>query len=468
MKKHSTRLVVLQVLTMLALLLAACAGLTGESAPTEDPNVGGGIGPTATTAPAGSAPTQAAPDQPAVPTEDSPSPTDSAATSEQPTPAAGAPIEATAAPVTDAPVQAENVTNFPDPSGFAWQQVVTGLTRPTDLTAPPDGSGRMMVLEQPGMIRIIQNDGLLPDLFLDLRDRVGSSGNEQGLLGLAFHPQYTQNGFFYLNYTDRNGDTVVARYSVSGGDPNRGDLGSEKVLLKIEQPYANHNGGGMAFGPDGMLYISTGDGGSGGDPQGNGQSLETLLGKILRIDVNNGDPYVVPADNPFTNGGGRPEIWSYGLRNPWRFSFDRAEGDMYIADVGQNAWEEINFEPADSTGGLNYGWDFKEGTHPFEGTPPSDLAMVDPVHEYQHPVGCSVTGGYVYRGQALPEFNGIYLFSDFCTGIVWGMLRGAEGGWTVQELFRTGLMVSSFGEDASGEIYLIDQSTGSVSRLQRQ
>lgn len=362
----------------------------------------------------------------------------------------------------------ENVTSFPDPNNFTWAPVVTGLRQPTDLQPPMDGSGRLMVLEQPGTIRVLQGATLLPEPFLDLQDRVGARGSEQGLLGLAFHPDYAQNGFFYVNYTDQNGDTVIARFSVSPDDANRADPGSEAILLRVDQPYGNHNGGGMVFGPDGYLYMSLGDGGSANDPQGNAQSLNTHLGKLLRVDVDGGEPYVIPADNPFAGGGGLPEIWAYGLRNPWRFSFDRATGDLYIADVGQNQWEEINYWAAGSPAGVNYGWDFREGAHPFEGTPPDGLTLVDPVAEYQHSAGCSVTGGYVYRGQALPQFQGIYLYSDYCSGRVWGLLRAADGAWQSQELFRTGLNVSAFGQDEAGEIYLVDQGTGGIYRLQAQ
>ena len=362
----------------------------------------------------------------------------------------------------------QTVTNFPDPSGFAWEKVVSGLQKPLDLKSPQDNSGRLFIVNQPGSILILQDGQLLQTPFLDISKRVGSSGTEQGLLGLAFHPNYAQNGYFYVNYTDRNGDTVIARYQVSADDPNRADPNSEKVLLTVDQPYPNHNGGGMMFGPDGYLYMSLGDGGSANDPHSNGQSLDTYLGKLLRVNVDQGDPYAIPSDNPFANGGGLPEIWAYGLRNPWRFSLDRATGDLYIADVGQNTWEEVDFQPAGAPGGANFGWNYREGAHPFRGTPPADLNLIDPVTEYQHPVGCSITGGYVYRGQDLPEFQGIYLYSDFCSGIVWGLLRMPDGSWQSQELFRTGFNVSSFGLDQAGEIYMMDQPTGTLYRLQRK
>lgn len=369
----------------------------------------------------------------------------------------------TASPLT--PVS-ENVTAFPDPRAFTWQTVASGLERPTDLAGA--GEGRLLVLEQPGRVRLIVNGGLQAAPFLDITDRVGSQGNEQGLLGIALHPQFAENGFFYLDYTNRAGATVISRFQTLA-DGTRADPASEKILLTIDQPYANHNGGSLAFGPDGMLYIGTGDGGSAGDPQGNGQKLTTLLGKLLRIDVNGGDPYAIPADNPFADGQqGRKEIWAYGLRNPWRFSFDRLTGDLWIADVGQNAWEEINFQPAGAPGGVNYGWNFREGAHPYRGEPPAGLSLTDPVAEYPHPEGCSVTGGFVYRGENLPEFFGIYLYGDYCNGRVWGLLRQPDGSWQSQLLFETGTYLSSFGEDVSGELYLLDQRSGSVLTLTRK
>ncbi|MBF8285408.1 MAG: hypothetical protein HW378_4323 [Anaerolineales bacterium] len=263
---------------------------------------------------------------------------------------------------------------------------MSGLDEPVDLKHAGDGSGRLFVIEQPGRIRIVENGELLPDPFLDIEPLVNSRGNEQGLLGLAFYPDYAANGLFFVNYTDVNGDTVVARYAVSADDPSRADPASAKIILQVDQPFPNHNGGDLVFGPDGYLYIGLGDGGSGGDPQGNGQNLNALLGKMLRIDVNHGDPYAIPPDNPFAGrAGARPEIWAYGLRNPWRYSFDRATGDLYIADVGQNAYEEVDFQPADSRGGENYGWNKYEGFHAYDGGATDGLTM--PVAEYAHAVG---------------------------------------------------------------------------------
>jgi glucose/arabinose dehydrogenase len=276
------------------------------------------------------------------------------------------------------------------------------------------------------------------------------------LLGLVFHPNYPENGLFFVNYTDRSGDTVIARYRVTG-DPNVADPSSETVLLRADQPYGNHNGGGLAFGPDGYLYIGLGDGGSGGDPFGNGQKLDTFLGKILRLDVDSAEPYAIPADNPFEN-----EIWAYGLRNPWRISFDSLTSDLYIGDVGQNQWEEIDFVAAGTPGGMNFGWNYLEGTHPYEGSPPQNAQLVPPVAEYDHSQGCSVTGGYVYRGM-MSQWNGIYLYGDYCTGTVWGLIRSGEG-WQNQALFGAVGNITSFGQDALGEVYILTDE-GKVFRL---
>ncbi|MCB9135038.1 MAG: PQQ-dependent sugar dehydrogenase [Anaerolineales bacterium] len=354
-----------------------------------------------------------------------------------------------------------SVVTFPDPGTAAWQTIGTNYISPVLVTNAGDGSNRLFVVEQPGTIQIIgQNTP-----FLDIRERVGDDGNEQGLLGLAFHPDYAQNGFFFVDYTDNKGDTVIARYQVSTDDSNHADPNSETILLQIRQPYPNHNGGHLAFGPDGYLYIATGDGGSGGDPEGNAQNSFTLLGKLLRIDVNT-KPYLSPADNPFAQtGDGLKEIWAYGLRNPWRFSFDRLTGDLYIGDVGQNEWEEIDFVAAGTPGGLNFGWDVLEGTHPYEGSAPSGLALTAPIWDYSHATGtCSVTGGVVYRGVALPAWNGVYLFGDFCSGQIWGLLRDANGVWQETLLFQTGLNITSFGQDEAGEVYLVARQ-GEVYKL---
>ncbi|MFT3894973.1 MAG: PQQ-dependent sugar dehydrogenase [Anaerolineales bacterium] len=354
---------------------------------------------------------------------------------------------------TDTPTVTPSTITFPDPNAYTWQPFVSGLQRPVDLQA--DGSGRLFVIEKPGRIRIIQDGQLLEAPFLNIQDRVGSSGNEQGLLGLAFHPDYQQNGKFFVNYTDTNGNTVIARFQVSS-DPNVADPNSEVDLLHVDQPFANHNGGVLAFGPDGYLYAGLGDGGSQGDPNGNGQNTGALLGKILRIDVNSGDPYSNPSDNPFGN-----EVWAYGLRNPWRLSFDKQTSDLYIADVGQGTWEEIDFLPAGSPGGTNFGWNAREGAHDYKGGAPANA--VDPVAEYSHAEGgCSVTGGYVYRG-SMPEWNGIYLYGDYCTGFIWGLIRSNDG-WQKQQLFQAGTTITSFGQDEQGELYLLSDN-GNIFRL---
>jgi glucose/arabinose dehydrogenase len=348
---------------------------------------------------------------------------------------------------------AASAGTFPDPSAYEWREVTSGLQRPVDLQ--PDGSGRLFIIEKAGRIRIWQDGQLLEQLFLDITDRVGSSGNEQGFLGLAFHPQYAQNGRFFVNYTDNNGNTVIARFQVSS-DPNLADPNTEVKLLGIDQPFANHNGGVLAFGPDGYLYAGLGDGGSAGDPFGNAQKKDVLLGKILRIDVNSAQPSAVPSDNPFGN-----EVWAYGLRNPWRLSFDKKTGDLYIGDVGQNAWEEIDFLPAGSPGGTNFGWNLREGAHDYKGSASPDLT--EPVAEYSHQEGgCSVTGGYVYRG-SMPEWNGIYLYGDYCTGLIWGLIRSNDG-WQKKQLFDMAVSITSFGQDEAGEIYLVSDS-GMVYRL---
>jgi glucose/arabinose dehydrogenase len=359
-------------------------------------------------------------------------------------------------------------TTFPDPAGYAWKPVVAGLSLPVDVQNAGDGSGRLFVVEKRGRIRIVQGGRLLADPFLDIRARVDSRGTEQGLLGLAFHPGYASNGLFFVNYIDLRGDTVVASFRVSADDPNRADPASEVDIINVHQPYANHNGGGLAFGPDGYLYIGLGDGGSAGDPLRNGQNLKTMLGKMLRINVDAGVPFSVPPDNPFATRGGLPEIWAYGLRNPWRFSFDRLTGDLYIGDVGQNTWEEVDFVPARTPGGLNFGWSFYEGMHSYQDQPPANASFTFPVAEYVHDYGCSVTGGYVYRGSALPEFRGVYLYGDYCTGTVWGLIHSGADAWQTQDLFATGATITTFGEDEGGEIYLIDYNSGTLDRLVRR
>jgi glucose/arabinose dehydrogenase len=337
-----------------------------------------------------------------------------------------------------------------------------GLQSPIHITQAGDGSGRLFVVEQTGRIRIIQGGALLGTPFLDISDRVSCCG-ERGLLSVAFPPDYASKGYFYVNYTQQSGDTVVARYSVSA-DPDIADRESEEVVLTVDQPYANHNGGQLAFGPaDGYLYIGMGDGGSGGDPQNRAQDPGELLGKLLRIDVESGTrPYAVPVTNPYTQTVGyRGEIWALGLRNPWRFSFDRQTADLYIGDVGQGAWEEIDFQPASSRGGENYGWRIMEGNHCYNSGTCNQTGLVLPVAEYNHSLGCSVTGGMVYRGQDYARMQGIYFYGDYCSGRLWGLRR--EGNtWQSALLLDTAYSITTFGEDESGNLYLADYGTGDI------
>ena len=345
---------------------------------------------------------------------------------------------------------------------IALEQLASGLALPVAVTHT--GDSRLFITQQRGTVVIWDGTRILPTPFLDITNLVLCCG-ERGLLSVAFHPDYAQNGFFYVNYTEFSGPgtTVIARYSVSATDPNRANTGSAKILLKIAQPFSNHNGGQMQFGPDGYLYIGMGDGGSGGDPGNRAQNLGDPLGKMLRIDVDGGDPYAIPASNPFINrAGARPEIWSYGLRNPWRFSFDRATGDLWIADVGQGLWEEIDFQPATSIGGENYGWRRMEGSHCFNPSSGcNDGTLVLPVIEYDHSGGaCSVTGGYVYRGSRYPRMKGTYIYGDYCNGMIWGATGPGAGGVSSRLLLDTSITISTFGEDANGEIYVTDHSGG--------
>jgi glucose/arabinose dehydrogenase len=352
------------------------------------------------------------------------------------------------------------VGSLPSTGGVQWTVVANDFQRPVDIAHA--GDGRMFIVEQRGVISILEDGAVRSPPFLDIQDRVNDRANEQGLLGIAFHPSYAENGFFYLDYTDSSGGTVIARFQVST-EQDRADPESELQLLKIPQPYGNHNGGALRFGPDGYLYIGMGDGGSQGDPQGNAQNVNSLLGKILRIDVDSGGPYSVPASNPFANGGGSPEVWAYGLRNPWRISFDRATGDLYIGDVGQSDWEEIDFQPAGSAGGANYGWNHREGAHPYRSDQTDGL--IDPVAEYPHDPGCSVSGGVVVRDPALPHWGGVYLYGDYCSGDIWGLLRLADGSWSNSLLFQTGARITSFGEGLDGAVYMLNLR-GAVLRLE--
>jgi len=340
--------------------------------------------------------------------------------------------------------------------------VATGLNQPLAITNA--GDARLFITLQVGEVVIRDAAGkILPEPFLDLRNKVSCCG-EQGLLSIAFHPHYKENGFFYADYTDRNGDTVIARYSVLPGNPNRADEATETILLTIAQPFDNHNGGQLQFGPDGYLYIGMGDGGSANDPGNRGQTLSVLLGKLLRIDVDHGSPYAIPATNPFVNtAGARGEIWAYGLRNPWRFSFDRVTGDLWIGDVGQSAWEEVDLQPAGSVGGQNYGWRKMEGKHCFNpSTNCQDGSLILPILEYSHSDGCSITGGYRYRGSRLTQLRGTYFYADYCEGTIWGATQLVNGSWTSRVLLDTNMLISTFGEDVNGELYLADLPNGIV------
>jgi glucose/arabinose dehydrogenase len=339
--------------------------------------------------------------------------------------------------------------------------VADRLAAPVGIVNAGDGSGRLYVLEQAGRVRVIERDGSLrPAPFVDLSGRI-LSGGERGLLGFAFHPDYARNRRVFVHYS-RAGDgaTIVAELRAAA-DGRSADPASQRELLQLTQPFSNHNGGQLAFGPDGYLYIGLGDGGSGGDPFGNAQNTSVLLGKILRIDVDaapsGGRAYAIPPDNPFAAdgvrpGGGLPEVWAYGLRNPWQFSFDPEGGDLYIGDVGQGRWEEVNRQPGDSRGGENYGWDVMEGRHCYEGD--CDQApYLKPIAEYSHDLGCSITGGHVYRGQRQPELAGIYVFGDYCSGLLF-TLQVDEGTVTPKIVLESGLSITAFGTGEDGEIYV--------------
>ena len=341
--------------------------------------------------------------------------------------------------------------------------VASGLNTPVYVTGAGDGTSRLFIVEQAGRIRILANGALLATPFLDIRSRV-RFGGELGLLGLAFHPRYADNGRIFVNYTRSTTaglETVIAEFTVPAGSPNQSAVDSERILLTYAQPYENHNGGMLAFGPDGYLYIASGDGGAGGDPQGNGQNLSTLLGKILRIDVDSATPYAIPPTNPFAASPGRDEIFAYGLRNPWRFSFDREGGRIFAGDVGQDALEEIDI----ITAGANYGWNRMEGTRCYSpATSCNRDGLTLPIHEYGRSAGTSVTGGYVYRGSAVPSLYGKYVYGDFVSGRIWALSEMGSGGWRNEELLDSPLNISSFGEDERGELYVVDYG-GTVRRI---
>jgi glucose/arabinose dehydrogenase len=346
----------------------------------------------------------------------------------------------------------------PTAPAIALQVLVSGLTKPLDFQFPRDGSGRLLVVEQGGTIRIVQNGALLPGSFLDISSLV-QLGGETGLLGLAFHPSYGQNGRFFVNYT-RNVQgqlqTVIAEFHVSASDPNKADPTGTDVLV-ADQPFDFHKGGQLAFGADRFLYITLGDGGS----SDNGQKLNTLLGKVLRIDIDSGSPYVIPPDNPFvSNPSARGEIWAYGFRNPWRFSFDRRTGHLLVGDVGQNTWEEVDIIRK----GNNYGWNIMEGRHCF--SPPTNCDMTGlslPIAEYSHSEGIAIIGGYIYHGAGIPGLDGVYIFGDL-TGQIWGLRRGPTK-WNRVPLLSSGKTISGFGQDSTGEMYVLDYGSGTAYRI---
>ena len=428
------------------------------------------------------APTEEAEATPTAEEEATPAATEEA----EATPAPTEEAEATATPEEEAgatPVAEEEAVAVATPGGelpgnpaIQLVKVAEGLSDPVNVAAPADGSGRLFILERVGRIRILQDGELLEEPFLDIKEIVKYDYLEQGLLGLAFHPDYAANGRFFVYYTDwrTNGNTFLVEYSVSD-DPNLADPESATVLLTHDQPYVNHNGGTIRFGPDGYLYVAMGDGGLAGDPYRNAQDLSNLLGKILRIDVNVEDEgtYRSPVDNPFMGRvidspsaeeaaqdgdylpDARSEIWAYGLRNPWQFSFDPATGDLYIADVGQNSWEEINFQPAGSTGGWNYGWPMMEASHCYpEGSQCGTTGQL-PVAEYDHSgENCSITGIGVYRGSISTSLDGIYFNADYCSGKFWGLARDESDAWAYAELLDTELQISGAGADEAGELYV--------------
>ena len=368
------------------------------------------------------------------------------------------------------------------------EKISDGYEKPVYVTSIDLNNEYIFVVEQDGKIQVLKNKIKQDASFLDISDRVHQTfypGDERGLLGLTFHPRFKDNGYFYVNYVDQKGYTIISRFtSINMNVKNE----TEYVIMKFLQPYSNHNGGHLEFGPDGYLYISVGDGGSAGDPENRAQRLDNIFGKILRIDIDNGVPFSIPSDNPFINDDNiRKEIWSYGLRNVWRFSFDRLNGDMYLGDVGQNNYEEVDFESSSSKGGLNYGWKIKEGFHCFELDTCKNNDLIDPIYEYPNNAnymktlvgfkqkdtdGCSVTGGYVYRGGNIEDLYGKYIFGDYCTGKVWSFnYNGKEildlinhTETIMKSIDKKSFYLSSFGEDRSGELFLIDYN-GTVYRL---
>lgn len=351
------------------------------------------------------------------------------------------------------------------------QIVAAGFTQPVQVTHAGDGSNRLFVVERTGKIRIVKNGTTLTTPFLDLSGKITTVGAERGLLGIAFHPDYDTHGYFYVNYTNGAGDTVIERYTVSG-NPDIANPASALTLLTLDQPASNHNGGQLLFSPtDHFLYIGMGDGGGGGDTYNNAQNKNTLLGALLRLDVDHGITYTVPISNPYVGVDGADEIWAIGVRNPWRFSFDRANGDLYIGDVGQDAWEEIDYQAANTPGGLNFGWPCREGTHDYRLTDPCNTidpaAFTPPIAEYANAgAQIAVTGGFVYRGTQSPNLIGRYFYADYGSGRIWSLHTTGPGTWSTPEIvLESGLRVSSFGEDEQGELYVVDYGGGTIRHI---
>jgi glucose/arabinose dehydrogenase len=379
------------------------------------------------------------------------------------TPAASPSSASTATPGASTPSPFD-----PTAVSIRLEKVASVAGGPLAFAAPADGTDRMFIAAKDGRVWILAGGAPKPDPMLDIRALV-SGGSEQGLLGIAVGPNFPTDPRVFVDYTDVGGNTVVASYALAGDNPDRLEPTSAVWILTVDQPYANHNGGALAFGPDGMLYVALGDGGSGGDPLGNGQRTDTLLGKLLRLDVRQRSgasaPYVIPPDNPFlSTAGARPEIWEYGLRNPWRFSFDPPTGDLWIGDVGQDAWEEVDVARI-GMGGLNFGWNTMEGRHCFSPKAGcSTTGITQPVAEYDHDAGCTVIGGAVYRGTAQPLLAGGYLFADYCSGTLWAIPATTDGSVAPVQVGTTGSGIAAFGQDAEGEMYAANLD-GTISRL---
>ena len=454
--KRRDLIALLATIVIGALSISACGTTAENSAPTQ---------------PA----TAAAPAEAALPTVTTPAPETAQAADETPTQPAAITESVATTPTTDQSAQVASAAPAapmfdPAQTALRLSTVANGLLKPDFLTHAGDGSGRLFVVEQAGRIRIIDGDKVVETPFLDISDRVGSSSNEQGLLGLAFAPDYASSGTFFVNYTNRAGDTVISRFQVTT-DAQVADPASETLVLTFQQPAPNHNGGMILFGPDGMLWVGTGDGGASNDRFGNSQNPQTLLGKMLRIDVMSDptQPYTIPADNPWVtaqwNGQTvRGEIWALGLRNPWRYSFDAATNDLWIADVGQNTWEEVNFVAAGSAGGLNFGWPLMEGLHCFQQAECDATGLLPPVIEYDHSGNCSITGGHVYRG-SIPALQGVYFYADYCSMRIWAATPAGDGTWRSDLVLQSDAPITSWGADQDGELYIVE-ANGHISRLE--